>query len=480
MQPDTWPPDKPLAIVHREERRDTVLAVNAAAAAEGIVPGLSLAHARAVYPRLAALPAQPAEDAKALHRLAGWCLRYSPLVAPVHSDSIWIDATGVAHLFGGEARMLAAIRATLRTHGLTARLAIAATPGAAWALSHFGDDLTIATDAGPLESLPLTSLRLNIDVARGLWRVGVKTVADLRRIPRPTLPLRFGSDVLLRLDQATGRVPEAIDAVLPPLAKQRRLAFAEPIAVPEDLKRAVELLTTQLCEDFERTQEGARTLDLLFHRTDGHTETIRIDLARAARDPAHFAKLLGSKIETVDPGLGIEAAVLRAWRVEPLFPQQITCDGGMSEDSRDLSILVDALVNQVGARNVYRIAAAASHIPERAEKPANPVAPSSAAWPVHLPRPVRLFAPPEPVDVTALLPDYPPARFLWRGEMHKIARADGPERVFGEWWNDPKEVAEARDYFRIEDEKGERFWLFRDSRLTADNTYRWYLHGVFA
>jgi protein ImuB len=134
----------------------------------------------------------------------------------------------------------------------------------------------------------------------------------------------------------------------------------------------------------------------------------------------------------------------------------------------------------VGARNVYRISSHASDIPERAERRADPVACATASWPANLPRPVRLFASPEPVEVMALMPDYPPAKFTWRGEARLIKRADGPERVFGEWWQDPKEVAEVRDYFRVEDEKGERFWLFRDGRLTAEKTYRWYLHGVFA
>ncbi len=474
------PPDKSIVIANLEDQQRLVLAVNAAAAADGITPGLALAHARAVQPDLVALPAQPIEDARALDRLAAWCLRYSPLVSPCAPDSLWIDATGAAHLFGGEHAMLRTIQSALEPHGLTARLAMAATPGAAWALSHFSPNPLCVSDApADVNPLPVTALRLDLKTARGLWRVGLKTIADLRRIPRATLPRRFGKDVLVRLDQALGSAPEAIEAVLPPLAKRKRLAFAEPIGTADDLKRAIGLLTPPLCAELEKNQEGARKLDLLFFRTDNRVETLRLGLARPSRDPAHFEKLLNGKIETVDPGFGIESIVLTAWRVEPLVPQQIDAQNG-PDSAHDLSDLIDSLSNQIGARNIYRVAAHASHIPERAEKRADPVTSPTAAWPAHLPRPVRLFAPPEPVEVMALMPDHPPAKFTWRGEARLIKRADGPERVFGEWWHDHREVAEVRDYFRVEDEHGERFWLYRDTRLTAENRYRWYMHGVFA
>jgi protein ImuB len=477
---DSAPLDKPVVIANLEDQHRIVLAVNAIAAEDGLTPGLALAHARAVQPNLVALPAQPVEDARALERLAAWCLRYSPLVSPCPPDSIWIDATGAAHLFGGEEQMLKTIQGAMAAHGLTARVAMAATPGAAWALAHFSPrSICVSTAPADLNPLPATALRLNLDTARSLWRVGLKTVADIRRVPRATLPRRFGKELLARLDQALGHAPEAIEAVLPPLAKRKRVTFAEPIGTAEDLKRVIDLLAGPLCADLEKSQEGARKLDLLFTRTDNRVETIRLALARPSRNPLHFAKLLADKIETVDPGFGIEAAVLTAWKVEPLTPQQSDMESGVA-DGEDISDLVDTLANQVGTRNVYRISSHASDIPERAERRADPVACATASWPANLPRPVRLFASPEPVEVMALMPDYPPAKFTWRGEARLIKRADGPERVFGEWWQDPKEVAEVRDYFRVEDEQGERFWLFRDGRLTAEKTYRWYLHGVFA
>lgn len=471
--------DKPVVIANLEDRNRMVLAVNAAAAEDGITPGLALAHARAVQPHVVALPAQPVEDARALDRLAAWCLRYSPLVAPCMPDSLWIDATGAAHLFGGEHPMIAAIHDAMMHHGLTARAAMAQTPGAAWALAHFAPTpLTVSHAPADVNPLPVTALRIDIETARGLWRVGLKTIADLRQVPRTTLPRRYGKALLMRLDQALGQAPEAIEAVLPPRAQRKRLTFAEPIGTPEDLKRAIDLLTPPLCADLEKNQEGARKLDLLFYRADNRVETIRLALARPSRNPAHLSKLLAGRIETVDPGFGIETAVLTAWRVEPLLPQQTDVENGMADGAQDLGDLVDVLATHVGARNVYRVQSFASDIPERAEKRADVVTTPQASWPANLPRPVRLFTPPEPIDVMAMLPDHPPARFTWKGEARLIKHADGPERVFGEWWQDVREVAEVRDYFRVEDEQGERFWLFRG--FTAENTYRWYVHGVFA
>ena len=286
--------------------------------------------------------------------------------------------------------------------------------------------------------------------------------------------------MLLRLDQALGRIPESITPILPPTAKRRRLSFAEPIATPDDLKRTIVILTQQLCADLEETEEGALKLDLVFGRTDGRLETIRIGTARPSRDAGHLAKLLGEKLSGIDPGFGIESAALTAWRVGALQPVQLETDGRAAFAQRDLGELIDRLANRIGARNVFKIYPFASDIPERAAVPGDPMKPAEAAWPRHLPRPIRLLSPPEPVGVVALLPDYPPAKFRWRDEIHTVCKADGPERIFGEWWNAPREVGEIRDYFRVENQHGERYWLYRAGRTEHDSVDRWYLHGVFA
>jgi protein ImuB len=473
--------DKPVVIADVESRQHTVLAVNRAAAEEGILPGMPVAHARAIFPNLRVAPAEPTEDARALRKLATGCMRFSPFVAPCSPDGIWIDATGCAHLYGGETEMVEKIAAVFARHRLTLRIAMAQTPGAAWAWSHFGEHRTIVAAApGELNGLPITALRISPEAADGLWRVGVKTIADMRKLPRKTIPIRYGADTLRRLDQALGFLPESIDALLPAKAKQCVLSFAEPIAAVEDLQRTTQKLACDLCADLEKTQEGGRKFDLVFQRTDATLQIIRIGTSRASRDPVHLARLLLEKIDTVDPGFGIERATLIAWRVAPLLPRQTDTYVSAVDDAHDLGELIDRIGNRIGARNVYRVAPVESDIPERAVEQVAPITEVAVSWPTALPRPLRLLSPPELVEVTALLPDYPPAMFAWRGETRKVRCADGPERIFGEWWRNEKEVGDVRDYFRVEDENGERFWLFRNRQLSPEPTYRWYLHGVFA
>ena len=480
-QANAWQPDKPFVIAALEGQQHSVVAVNKAAAACGIAPSMAVSRARVIQPDVKVEPARASEDARALDRLAIRALRYSPLVAPCPPDGLWIDATGVTHLFGGESAMVNAITRRLRAVGLTARTAMAGNPAAAWAWSRYGRDnpvLAPEAEGQALETLSLHALRLPQATVQALRHIGLKTVGDLKRIPRATIPMRFGADVLLRLDQAFGRAPETITPILPPAAKRRHMSFVEPIATPEDLNRTIALLTDGLCADLEKSQEGALKLDLVFARVDGQSQAIRIATARPSRDARHLGKLLTEKLPIVDPGFGIEAATLTAWRVGALQPVQMETDGRSAAAERDMGELVDRLVNRLGVRNVFRIKPVASDIPERAAVPANPMqVRQQTEWPRNLTRPMRLLSPPEPVTVIALLPDYPPAKFRWRDETHSVCIADGPERIFGEWWNAPREVGEVRDYFRVENDRGERYWLFRTgSELEA----RWYMHGVFA
>jgi protein ImuB len=481
-QANAWQPDKPFVIAEQTGQQHNVVAVNAAAKACGIVPGIAVSRARVIYPDVKVEPARPQDDARALSRLAVRALRYSPLVAPCPPDGLWIDATGVAHLFGGEAPMVGSIARRLRSVGLSARVAIAGNPAAAWAWARYGQDdpvLALGTEKKALEMLSLRALRLPQTTVQALRHVGLKTIGDLCRIPRATIPTRFGTDVLLRLDQALGLAPETITPILPPQAKRRHLNFIEPIATPDDLQRVIVHLTDELCVDLEESQEGALKLDLVFGRVDDEMQVIRTAMARPSRDARHIAKLLTEKLPTIDPGFGIETATLTAWRVGALQPVQLATDGRAAAE-RDWGALVDRLVNRLGSRNVFKIKAVASDIPERAAVPTNPMSSQNLrahSWPQNWPRPMRLLSPPEPVTVIALLPDYPPAKFRWRDETHSVRIADGPERIFGEWWQASREFGEMRDYFRVENDRGERYWLFRSTGAQED---RWYMHGVFA
>ncbi len=485
--------------MHDGHRR-VIAAVDAAAHALGLHPGLPLAQAQARIPGLAVAEAEPEADAAALDRLAAWCLRYAPLTAPDPPDGVWIDVTGAAHLAGGEAALLADLVARVRRAGFAARAAIADTPGAAHAVVRYGEKFHLlplpwregenvahiaivpsGTTAAALTPLPIRALRLPDDTVATLRRLGLTRIGQLMAAPRAPLTRRFGAALLRRLDQALGQVFEPIVPLDPPELISRRLPFAEPLISAEALSAAIGRLARSVCRRLERAGLGARRLDLLFERVDGSVQAIRIGTARPARDPAHLARLLDERLETVDPGPGVEAMRLTLPLVEP-FSQTQTATLLDDEAAPDLSVLLDRLTNRLGAARVYRVAPVESDVPERAVRRVPPLAPPSRrSWQADLPRPARLLSPPQPVRALAPLPDHPPVAFTWRRKRFRVRRADGPERIHGEWWRRDAEMLAVRDYFRVEDEDGRRFWLFRrgDGIDAETGDLSWFLHGIF-
>ncbi len=459
--------------------------MDAAARAVGLRPGLPLAQAQARVPGLAVAEADPAADEAALTRLAGWCLRYAPLTAPDAPDGVWIDATGATHLVGGEADLLADLVSQLRAAGFAARAAIADTPGAAHAMARFGQNETTVVPASihaaAVAPLPVHALRVPEEMVEALDRLGLSRIGQLAAAPRAPLTRRFGATLLRRLDQALGRVFEPIMPILPPELVSRRLTFVEPLSTAEAFAAVVGKLARSVCRRLEQGGLGARRLDLLFERVDGSIQALRVGTARPVRDPAHLARLLDERLETVDPGLGVDAMRLSVALTEALAINQATTL--LEEpDAVDLSALVDRLTNRLGASRVYRVAPVESDVPERAVRRIPPLAPPShRAWPTELPRPVRLFSPPQPVRALAPLPDDPPIAFTWRRKRFRVRRADGPERIHGEWWRRDAELYAVRDYFRVEDEDGQRFWLFRRGDGVDPKTggLDWFLHGIF-
>jgi protein ImuB len=459
------------------------------------MPGMPLADALSFLPGLVVAAAQPAADAAALQRLAEWCGRYSPWTAPDGTDGVKIEITGCAHLWGGEAELAADLAARLGRQGIAFRIAIADTLGAAWALARFAANgghviLPPGEIRAGLAPLPVEALRLDPVTARGLRRVGLQRIGELSAMPRDALARRFGDAVMRRLDQALGHLPEPLSPLGEPPVRRVRLSFAEPIADPADLSRATERLVADLVLRLAQEGTGARRLDLAFYRVDGRVEHIMLGTARPSRDPQHIAALLNGRLDTIDPGLGIEDVILAAFAVEPLSPEQIgfagACEGA---ETGNLAPLLDRLGNRLGLAALSRIETRASHIPERASMrvPIEHRALSKTAEGPKPPRPIRLFEPPEPIEAFWLLPDDPPFRFAWRRRAHRVSRADGPERIAEEWWRSEGSGAEGcvgrsavRDYYRVEDEDGGRFWLFRAGLPGDGRRPRWYVHGVFA
>jgi protein ImuB len=469
---------------------------------------MPLADALSFLPGLATALAKPAEDAAALRRLAEWCGRYSPWTAPDGADGVRIEITGSAHLWGGERALAADLAARLDRRGVASRIVIADTLGAAWAMARFAEasDSVVILAPGELRAalapLPVEALRLDPTAAQGLRRVGLKRVGDLYAMPRDALARRFGETVARLLDQALDEMPEPLSPLGEVPSRRVRLSFAEPITEPADLMLATERLTADLVLRLAREGTGARRLDLGFYRVDGRVERIRFGTARPSRDPRHLAALFKERLDTIDPGLGVEDMILAAFAVEPLPAEQIGLPGHAAGPHPDppplagegqgggIAPLLDRLGNRLGLAAISRLEPRESHIPERASVrvPAaspHPNPPPQAGEGMgggKPPRPIRLFDPPEPVEAFWLLPDDPPFRFMWRRRRHRVMRADGPERIADEWWRPEGSgaVDAIRDYYRVEDEEGRRFWLFRAGLHGGDYKPRWFVHGVFS
>jgi protein ImuB len=474
----------PLVLVGQAGRRREVVAANGAAFQAGLRIGMPATQAQALVAGLVVHHANPASDTEALERLAVWALRYSPIVAVDAPDGIVIDATGGTHLHGGEDAMLADMIARLAA-GLAARAAIADTRGAAHALARFAarPSLVIpeSESAERIKPLPIAALRLAPDTVNDLRKLGFERISDLLATPRAPLTLRFGPELGRRIDQATGRTGEPIDPVRPADIVEAQQIFAEPIAAAETIARYVAKLTTRLCQDLELRGLGARRLDLLFGLVDNRVQAVRVGTARPVRDVKRLTRLLCDKIEKVDPGFGIEIMRLAATAAEPFATRQMM-SSLVEEPEADVSGLIDVLSNRVGESRLYRCAPVASDVPERSvRRVAAAALATGEGWPDHWPRPARLLAPPEPIETVALLPDHPPVNFTWRGVRRRVRRADGPERVFGEWWKRDAELIAIRDYFQVEDDAGERFWIFRagDGEDATTGSHRWFMHGIF-
>ena len=486
------PAQHPLVLTAECAGRVVVTAVDGAASAAGVAPGMALADARALLPRVATAPADPAADAATLDGLAAWCGRYTPWTVPDGRAGVWLDVSGCAHLFGGERAMLDDLLARLDRFGLEARAALADTPGAAWGLARYGANRMIVLPGEAREALaelPVAALRLGPAAVDGLTRLGLRRIGDLYALPRAPLAARFGGEVARRLDQALGREAEPVSPRRPVPRHRVRLSFPDPIGLRDDIAAALDRLLRALCEGLGQAGRGCRRLDLTCYRADGSLQAVAVGTAAPARDAAHLARLFAERLDAIDPGFGIESMVLSAPHTEPLAAAQVQApyspQGGRPTQEAFVALapLLDRLGNRFGFGQVARLRACESHLPERACQPAPAAgAADRAGWRYSMPRPLHLLAYPEPVKaIPPLSGDDPPRGFLWRRMRHRVRAAEGPERIVPEWWRvDPAWAGGARDYWRVEDEEGRRFWLFREARPRLDGAPRWFLHGLFA
>lgn len=466
-------------------------AVDATAEGMGLAPGMSLADARTLVPDVAVRPDERQKTAMFLARLADWCGRYTPWTAVDGEDGVWLDTAGCAHLFGGEEAMLSELLARVAGFGLSARAALAPTPGAAWALARFANGACILDETEireRLAGLPVAALRLEPEHAVALNRLGLRRITDLYPLPRAPFAARFGEDTARRLDQALGRLAEPISPRRPVAPFRSRLAFAEAIGHADDIARGLDRLLADLSEHLACPDRGCRRLELTLFRVDGSLQQAAVGTARASRDPRHLARLFAEQLTAVDPEFGIEAMVLAAPVTEKLVPDQAEIISNAEAPPEAMAALLDRLGNRLGFGRLHVLQPTESHLPERAQR-------SVAAqnieridgrrkqktWLQSQGRPLRLLRDPEPM--VAMTPEEedgtPPAVFRWRRRLYQLRRLDGPERIAPEWWReDGNWAGGARDYWRIEDAGGRRLWLYRESGRAGES--RWFVHGVSA
>lgn len=466
------PVDGPFVLTQKRNTANRIYCLNHEAEQQGLHRGMPYTDARAFCTDLQSRPADPMLDRDFQHALRRWTTRYCPWVGVEGMDGVVLDVTGSTHLFSSESAMLGDIRQRLTRAGITTRIGMADSRGAAWALAHHGEG--IATPGDPLTSLrhlPIAALRLSQDIQIALQRMGLRTIDDLSQTARAPLTRRFGTDVLMRLDQALGHQPEEVTPLADPPHYGVRITLPDPIGLYDDVMAGTARLLDRLCETLKTQDMGARVLHLTLRRLDQDNQQVELRLARALRDPQRILPLFERGVSAVDAGFGIDQLRLEAVQVEPLPATQINYVSSTNKGK------VDDLITRIGARigleNIHRFLPADSHIPERSFiiAPAAYSEPSTS-WAPHRPRPISLF-PPEPI---AGYGHRPPNQFRWRRMALTTARATGPERIAPEWWlHDENWRSGVRDYWFVETRQGRRLWLF----YTPQNP-GWFVQGEFA
>jgi protein ImuB len=460
----------------------TIVAASAAAELQGAAAGMAVADAKAVIPSLQAFDEKPGRAAKLLKGLGEWCIRYTPLVAIDEPDGLMLDISGCAHLWGGEEAYLKEIVGRLQSKGYSVRAAIADTIGAAWGICRFGKHTPVVESGAHTEALlPLSAAALRLEplVLQRLDKLGLYQISSFIRMPKSNLRRRFGDGLLLRLRQATGQEEEFIKPIVLLAAYQERLPCMEPIRTAKAIGIAIQRLLEALCKRLQAEGMGIRSATLKGFRIDGKIEQVGIGTNRATFNTSHLYKLFELKISQIRPGLGIELFIMEAIKVEEVDPiQENLWAAKPAMEDAAVAELLDRLEGKVGSGSIHRYLPEAHYWPERSIKLASSIAEKTdLPWPTERPRPTQLLSCPEPIQVTAPIPDYPPMLFRYKGKVHPIKKADGPERIEREWWLDE---GEHRDYYTVEDETGQRYWLFRSGHYTEDQAHQWFIHGFFA
>ncbi|WP_207424578.1 Y-family DNA polymerase [Desertivirga brevis] len=464
------------------QNRKVITAVNSIAEADGIHTGMPVADARAMVPVLEVFDDKVDRNVKLLKAIGEWCIRYSPIVAINAPDNLVLDVTGCTHLWGGESQYLHELISRFKSRGYYIQTALADTVGAAWAMAHFGLNGSVIESGKQAEALlplPPTALRLEMEVLERLHKLGLYQVRNFVSMPRSVLRRRFGEGILQRLSQALGTEEEPLSPIHIIEPYQERLPCLEPIHTVSGIEIAIQKLLDVLCQRLYKESKGIRKAVLRCYRIDGRIEQVAIGTNKATHHIPHLFKLFQIKISSIEPALGIELFVIEATKVEEISPsQEALWLENAGQNMEEVSELLDRLSARIGAECIHRYFPEEHFWPERSIKLAVSIIDKpTAIWPTDRYRPTLLLSKPEKIEVSAPIPDYPPMTFRYKDKLHYVKKSDGPERIEREWWLDP---GEHRDYYQVEDQEGNRYWLFRSGHYSDTATSDWYIHGFFA
>jgi protein ImuB len=413
-----------------------------------------------------------------LTQLVEWCDRYSPLAAADGNDGIILDITGCTHLFGGEGALLLDVGQRLRRMGVKAQGAISDTWGMAWALARFSKKFVVHGEnaVAALASLPVEALRIPSEIILGLRRLGLTTISMVRKMPRSSLAVRFGPGLVRRLDQIFDEAKEPLTPWRPPAPHRASRTLAEPISTISAVEYVLNDVLHEVCRRLDRDGVGSRHMDFACYRVDGTVDRCEVRTSKPTRSRLHLLRLFAERLNTLRSGFGFETCVLSVLDIEALLPKQIgfsEAETAPVEEESSFDALIDRFGMRLGFQEVNRIQVCESFLPEYAVKlyPVTGPAAASAEWPAYRIRPVRLFDPPMRIEVSVVIPGGSPVQVFIGRQRHRLVRCEGPERLTAEWWKDKTAPGDVRDYYRVEDEQGFRFWIF------WDRSENWFLHG---
>ncbi|MES2880936.1 MAG: DNA polymerase Y family protein [Bacteroidota bacterium] len=471
----------PFVVKATVRNRMVITAANALANAQGIHTNMVLPDAKALCPALYVIDDEPKAISNLPIKIAEWCIRFTPIAAADSPDAVLIDATGCTHLWGSEENYLNDILKRLNQKGYSVRVAMADTIGCAWAMARFGDQSIVESEkqTEALLHLPVMALRLDEETVVLLQKLGLRQIKNLLSIPHTSLRRRFGKTLIQRLRQAVSSEEENLLPVHPIEAYAERLPCMELIKTKEGIEIALQYLLTKLCARLCKEGKGLRTAFFGAYRIDGGISCIEISINQPSQNAERMFELFSIKISTIEPKEGIELFVLHSTKVEDAVVKQeaLWQTNGVALNTEVLD-LMDRFANKFGAQTIQRFLPTEHYWPERSfKKSVDLHEQPNTEWRLERPRPLQLLAPPELINVTAPIPDYPPLNFRYKEILHTVTKADGPERIEQEWWI---QDGEHRDYYSVEDEEGKRYWLFRSGHYNETKSPKWFLHGFFA